>query len=127
MSSPDPFSREALRIVPGVDFALPKQRTSESSAGKKQRFLPAIPEQLFDRLIALPGKALAFYLIVLQRSRMERANPVVLTSARLKQSGIGREDKRRALRALESAGLIRVERRSRRNPLVTLLQEKLRR
>jgi hypothetical protein len=62
------------------------------------------------------------YLVLLQRTRIEHRNPVVLTTARLKQYGISRKDKCLALPALEKAGLIRVKRRGRSNPLVRLLK-----
>jgi hypothetical protein len=54
---------------------------------------------------------------------MQGRNPVELTSARLRQSGINRQDKRRALTALEAAALIHVEKRGRKNPLVHLLEK----
>ena len=39
----------------------------------------------------------------------------------MRSLGVGREVKRRALRDLEGAGLIFVERRARKNPIVTLV------
>lgn len=44
-----------------------------------------------------------------------------LPNARLAKLGVSREVKRRVLRALEGAGLVRVERRTGRPPLVHLL------
>jgi hypothetical protein len=44
-----------------------------------------------------------------------------LPNARLEKLGVHRETKRRALRDLERAGLIRVGRRSNKTPVVTLL------
>jgi hypothetical protein len=88
---------------------------------KQKRFLPSIPESLFDPHAALPGKCLAIYQVLLQRSRMENHNPVVLTTARLSRCGISRNQKQRALKDLEKAGFIRVEKRGRSNPLIHLL------
>ena len=128
-STPAPagdFSRASLELkILSPDLAKRVPKVAPSPA-KKRRFLPALSEPLFDKLVSLPGKSWAVYLIVLQRSRMERTNPVALTTSRLKQSGISRMDKLRALAALEKSGLISVERRPRKNPLVTLLEEKLR-
>jgi hypothetical protein len=104
-------------MVPGVKMDLPSAR-----ARRERHFLPALPERLFARLAALPGKCLAVYMVLLQRSRMEGANPVALTSAYLRRFGIARWDKQRALSALESAGLVRAERRGRNNPLVWLCE-----
>jgi hypothetical protein len=79
-----------------------------------------LPERLFNRLAPLPGKSLAVYLILYQRSLMETQNPVPLTNTRLDQSGLTRKQKACALVALEKAGLIRVERRGRNNPFIWL-------
>jgi len=43
-----------------------------------------------------------------------------LTGCYLRRFGLTKFDKLRALRHLEAAGLIRVERRTNRNPLVTI-------
>jgi hypothetical protein len=104
--------------VPASKVELPSVR-----ARRERRFLPALPERLFTRLAVLPGKCLAVYLILLQRSRLESVNPVSLTSTYLKRFGLQRWDKQRALSALQGAGLVRVERRGRNNPLVWLCEE----
>jgi len=119
---PDPYSPEALSLDRN---GLPREIKMElpSIARRREKhFMPAIPERLFDRLIALPGKCLGVYLLLLQRSRMEKRNPVSLTSTRLKRCGITRKHKQRALVALEEHGLIRVEKRGRNNPLVQILE-----
>jgi hypothetical protein len=122
-SSSDPFSPENLKFVPGDMIPVVKVELPSTRVKRERRFLPALTERLFDRIAALPGKSLAVYLILLQRSRIDSANPVVLTSTRLRRSGLSRWDKERALSTLEKAGLVRVERRDRRNPLVWLLEE----
>jgi DNA-binding transcriptional ArsR family regulator len=118
---PDPDSLRLDRNGTATEarVELPSLRTR-----RERHFLPALPEPLFARLAVLPGKALAIYLVLLQRSRMEGENPVALTSACLARFGINRQDKRRALFLMENAGLVRVERRGRRNPLVRLLEDK---
>jgi hypothetical protein len=119
----DPFSPDELRLdrndrVPAAQVELPSVR-----ARRERRFLPSLPERLFARLAVLPGKCLAIYMILLQRSRLESVNPVLLTNAYLKRFGLTRWDKQRALSALQGAGLVRVEKRGRNNPLVWLCQE----
>jgi hypothetical protein len=114
---------DQLRLVPddgsdGIPVELPSRRRR-----RLRQFLPALPVTLFARLVPLPGKALAVYLVALQRSRMRKRNPVALTTAYLSQFRISRGAKIRALTALEKAGLVRVEKRGRRNPLVHLLEE----
>jgi hypothetical protein len=85
------------------------------------QFLPALPERVFCRLVRLPRRAWAVYTVLRLRGRLNRSQTVVLTSSFLSRFGLNRMDKSRGLSDLESAGLIRVERRDRRNPAVTLL------
>jgi hypothetical protein len=129
-NSPNPEqdfpSIEQLQLTPdvlleGVPVELPSQQRR-----RQRHFLPALPAALFVRLAVLPGKALAVYLVALQRSRIKRTNPVALTSAYLSQFGLMRWDKTRALAVLEKAGLVRVERQKRKNPLVHLVEENAR-
>ena len=87
-----------------------------------QRSLPSLPEHLFSQLIRLRGTCWAVYLVIGLRCQLERRRRVVLTSAFLSRFGLTRHDKRRALAALEKAGLIRVEKRDRKNPLVRLCE-----
>jgi DNA-binding transcriptional ArsR family regulator len=53
-------------------------------------------------------------------------NPIKLTNVRLKEKGISRSAKGRALDVLEKAGLIAVERRPRKSPIVTIKWKALR-
>ena len=48
---------------------------------------------------------------------------VLLTSVECGQWGICRQSKGRALEALEKAGLVAIERRGNKNPLVTLIDD----
>jgi DNA-binding transcriptional ArsR family regulator len=119
----DPFSPDNLRLNPNGVVSEVKVELPSVRARRERRFFPALSEPLFARLIALPGKSLGVYLILLQRSRIEKSNPVTLTSTYLSRFGLTRQDKRRALSVLEGAGLIRVEKRGRKNPLVWLCEE----
>jgi hypothetical protein len=124
MEIPYPFDDlESLRwkgdeTIPAEKIELPRIRER-----RDRRFFPALPERLFARLVRLPDKCLTVYLVLLQRSRMEKANPVVLTTTYLSQYGISRGTKARSLADLERGGLVRVEKRGRKNPLVWLLEE----
>jgi hypothetical protein len=84
-------------------------------------FLPPVPTRVFCQLIGLPGRTWAVYMALSLRCRLSRSETVVLSTCFLSQLGLNRADKCRALRHLENAGLIRVERRDRHNPTVTLL------
>jgi hypothetical protein len=52
-----------------------------------------------------------------------KSNTFPLSNNGLRQAGVSREVKRRALMALEAAGLITVHRRGSRAPLVTLISQ----
>jgi hypothetical protein len=102
--------------IPAVKVELPSSRRR-----RDRQFLPALPERVFCRLLQLPGRSWAVYLVLMLRSRLERKRTVVLTSCFLTRFGLTRDDKSRALCHLERAGLVRVERRDRKNPAVTIL------
>jgi hypothetical protein len=51
---------------------------------------------------------------------LDKRNPVKLTSYNLQRFGLSRNQKHRALQILEKAGLISVDRKPRKNPLVTM-------
>src|SRR5262249_53853813 len=80
------------------------------------RFIPPVPMTLFDRACVLPGKALAVYLLLWRQAAVERSDVVTLTTAGLRQHGLTRSEKETALRHLEAAGLVRGDRRGKKNP-----------
>jgi hypothetical protein len=84
-------------------------------------FIPAIPLKWFDRACCLPGKALAVGLILWRLVKMRKSDTVPLTTTTLKQHGLGRWAKYKALESLENAGLVSVRRRIKKNPEVTLI------
>jgi hypothetical protein len=61
------------------------------------------------------------YLWLVHQTRKTGGRTVAVTNGVLAKYGVSREIKRRALRELEAGGLITIERRSRKTPLVTLL------
>jgi hypothetical protein len=71
---------------------------------------------------ATTGGAPALMLIyLLHASWKARSTTFPLPNGYLKQHGVSRDVKRRILRELEAAGLITIERRVRKSPLVTLV------
>lgn len=71
----------------------------------------------------LPGKApLAVGLEVWFEAGRRRSTEITLTTAVLMRFGIDRKAKYRGLVALEDAGLVRVQRVPRRNPIVTIIE-----
>jgi hypothetical protein len=89
---------------------------------KKRRhtgFIP-LPNYLLVTLKPLPGYAWVVFLVLWRKSLLEQSLTVSATSALLRQFGITRMQKARALEALSQLGLLTLTRRGRKNPLVTL-------
>jgi hypothetical protein len=91
-------------------------------ARKREAFLkgPIPLPPLLDAAV-LPGRALHLYLAVHHRVAVTGATSVVLSSSYLRQWGIGKDAKSRALGVLEMVGLVEVERRVGRPTHVTLV------
>jgi len=103
----------------------PKQRLAElhAAAPPKQRTRPCvqIPLKLAGHAAAATGgKRLLVWLLILHRSWLQQTPTVMVTNTMVRKYGISREMKRRALKQLEAAGLIAVEWRGTKNPIVTV-------
>lgn len=71
----------------------------------------------------LSGKApLAVALAIWFEAGRRKSNEVKLTTAILRRLNVNRKAKYRALKSLEKAGLVRVHRELRKNPVVTILE-----
>jgi hypothetical protein len=119
--TPD-FNVNSLRIPPQNLLGETRVPLPSQQALKDQHFIPAVPESLFAQLAPLPGKALAVYLVLWRQFRMTRSATVVLSTCLLTRYNLTGREKRLALQHLVEAGLITVETRLRRNPVVTLLR-----
>jgi hypothetical protein len=83
-------------------------------------------------VVSLPAAANAFavancpkatlWLWLLHQTRKTGKRTVAVPNGAVAKYGVSREIKRRALRQWEAAGLIAIEQRSRKTPLVTLLR-----
>ena len=80
-----------------------------------------IPLAWLGSAAGLPGKALAVGLAIWFQRGLKKRETVTLTGSVLNQLGVSRHAKYRALAALEKAGLVRVERRTGKNPTVEIL------
>jgi hypothetical protein len=69
--------------------------------------------------ISAPSALVCIYL--LHTAWKAKSATFLLPNGRLRKAGVSRKVKSRVLRDLETAGLIRVERRPRKSPLVTLV------
>jgi hypothetical protein len=132
---PSELTSEAIEEIIGVGAlireTLDRLETCEETpldlpsvlARLEASFIPSLPWRLFHTLVPLPGKALAIYLVLWRTARMYKTATVRLTSTSVQGLGLSRDQKRRALEALETAGLVIVERTNGKNPRVTLRAE----
>jgi hypothetical protein len=118
--TPDPFGIDSQRLD-GSDIPTVKVETPFLRAKRDRQFL-MVPERAFCRLVPLPGRSWAVYMVLLLRTRLEKSSTVSLTGCFVRRFGLTKDDKFRALQQLEHAGLIRVERERGKNPRVTLLE-----
>jgi DNA-binding MarR family transcriptional regulator len=81
-----------------------------------------IPLSWLQRAARLAGKALQVAIALRYRCGIERTLTVKLTSTLLREFGVERDAKARALRQLERVGLVAVSRNHGRNPVVTVLE-----
>ena len=86
------------------------------------QFIPPIPAAWFQVALRLPRKALAVGMIIRREAAMSRQASFALTGPMVKKWGIGPDTKLRALRALEAAGLIKLQIKPRHNPIVTIIE-----
>ena len=107
----------------------PAQTTSARRADSTRRrrtngeFLKGpIPLDWLTRAARLPGGSpLAVALAIWFQSGRRGSNTITLTSQICERFGVNRKAKYRGLRLLERDGLINVERRPQRNPVITLI------
>ena len=96
----------------------------QSIIGKKcrpSRFLRPIPIVWIAAAAKLPGRSLHAGIALWCAARMARSTTVSLSNVSGLHFGLDRNAKYRALQWLEGAGLITVERKLGRAPIVTLL------
>jgi hypothetical protein len=93
------------------------------TAQRSQRFLKGpVPWPWIETAAKLPGKALAVGLALWRLAGAVKSNAIRLSNAEVEALGIDRNAKSRAIRDLERAGLITVERRPGCAPRVTILR-----
>lgn len=88
-----------------------------------ERFLKGpIPLKWLIRASKLPGKSFHVAILICYRGGIEKSRTIKLSNITVKTFGLTRFSKKRALKHLESAGLITVERYTGRSPIVTILE-----
>jgi hypothetical protein len=115
-----------LPTYPPQISKVPKRSESRSRALKtsQEQFLKGpIPLSWIIRAFSLPGKAWHVGTVLWFWAGITRSKTVTLTPSRLRHCGLHPETARQRLMELKKAGLVRVERRGKQSPMVTILAE----
>src|SRR5262245_4438359 len=118
----DPFAPDRWAVETGGAAAIAPVVSKPARRRCADRFLKGpVPWRWLARAMALRGKALAVGLMLWQLRGMTGRDPVLFCLARAAADGIPATTARRAVRALEDARLVSVERRPGRGLEVTIL------
>ena len=110
---------EGIDPIEAIEIETPWSRQKRKR--QNGRFLKGpIPLELLRRAAVLSGRSLDLYILIRHRSDLRRGQAVTVPADMLTSWGISKDAKARALAALESAGLVAVERRPGRPVRVTL-------
>jgi hypothetical protein len=123
MHPSDPFDPDNLRlngaVCPAAAETLPKPKKPPRHRPGEWFLRGPIPWPWLETAARLPGKALAVALCLWRASGRQRRRTVKLCLERV-GLGVSKQAARRALRALEAAGLVSLERRPGRSLEVTV-------
>jgi hypothetical protein len=111
---------EKLAYVPASDQI---RVVTPIKIAKRRGHFVKVPFEWLERLSGARGQVYALALHLLYLSWKAKGSPVKLANGMLKIDGIGRGAKWRALAELERRGLITIQRRPRKSPLVTVNHE----
>jgi hypothetical protein len=112
------FDLDALRIDPADPAFRPKATPRKK---KWERQFVKLPWAWLDRLGPMNVVAWRIATHLLYEHWRTGGKPIALSNVASAAAGVAPGTKWRGLKALEQAGLIRIERRPRKSPIVTLL------
>jgi len=116
----DPFAVEDLRVDPS-DSTLVSKAARPRKAKWERKFIQ-FPWLWVERLETTNrGSTYRLALLLLYEYWRNGGRPIKLSNAKLANNGLTRKSKWRALLELERFGLVKVERRPRKSPLITLI------
>jgi hypothetical protein len=120
----DPFDLANLRLTPEATAAMSRAAAAEQARAqpKRQRQpFVMVPWAWVERLKGARHVATYRLALFLLYQRWKTNKPIPVSNVAMKALGVPRRSKYRAIRDLERLGLIRVEWRRRRSPVVTVL------
>jgi DNA-binding transcriptional ArsR family regulator len=124
------FNPENLKLEPvykNIKAAhIPSRKRTSTLLNPGGKFLKGpIPLKWLAAASKLPGKALQIGIVLWYLKGLKKNHVVKLTSVVLAEFGVKKDAKRRGLKVLEEAGLVSIQRRKNKNPIVTILNTEL--
>lgn len=109
----------ALRL----DVRVPDPPGRPRRKDHRGEFLASIPWAWLAAAAKIPGHALQVAVAIRHQAALERSKSIALQGRWQAELGFDRHTERRALRALQRAGLVSVEQRRGARPRITILDE----
>jgi hypothetical protein len=122
MSRPE-FEIDALQIDPTDPTLMPASGRARGGDHKAKRYFVKVPMAWLQKLVGASGQTYHLALRLLFLHFRGRGAAIVLANRTIQREGIPRQSKRRALRDLERRGLVEVDWRPRRSPIVWVLTD----
>jgi len=113
----DPFDLEKLRVDP-ADGELVRLAKVPTKIQKRRRHFVQVPMLWVEKLNGASGQTHQVALHLLFLHWKDGGDPIKLGNGMLMAAGVPSQSKRRALRELERRGLITVEWRRKKSPLI---------
>jgi hypothetical protein len=115
---------ETIRLIWDAEIGKHVPDTGKRRLPRRGQFIPPIPADWFKAAGLLPGKALLVAAIIRFEATKRHSSHVKFTGRMTESFGIGPTSRRRAIAALEAAGLIQIARQRRQgsSPMITILE-----
>jgi hypothetical protein len=117
-SKGDPFDLRNLRMPVGEAERL---AAVPMKIQKRRRHFIMLPMTWWEKLQGASGQTWRVACYLLYRNWENEGEPIKLANEMLGRSGISHDAKSKALRELERRGLVTIDRRGKRSPIVTVL------
>ena len=119
----DAFDPENFKLPPDMaaDLAKARPKRHDKQPKRTEPFLQITHKAIAAGAKALGGGRILVWMYIHHRIWSDKSNTVAIGNVTLRSWGVKQMTKLRALHDLESAGLIAVEWRDRKSPLITLL------
>ena len=121
MGGDDPFELSVLRIDTSDPTLGPLQRIMPTKIRRRHQHFIKVPFEWVEKLNGASGQVHQVALHLLYRHWKSDGQPIKVANGMMAMDGIPPQSKRRSLRELERRGLIKVQWRANRSPIVQVL------